>query len=277
MKEKLLGFAIYLIATGVGVASFLYPFFSPALRAHATLNNARAGETPLMYTLLLGICLVVLLFEVQSQSVDTKLIALLGILVAINSALRFIEVAIPAPGGFSPIFFLIILVGYTYGARLGFLMGALTLFTSAIITGGVGPWLPSQMFVAGWVGMSAPLMRAVVRLLKAEQKPAEAIALALFGAAWGVLYGAMMNLWSWPYMAGSPDQYWSAGSGWAATWQRYGVYYLATSLVWDLSCALGNFLLILMAGPATLRALRRFKQRFSFSYHPRQTIPQGRL
>ena len=37
-------------------------------------------------------------------------------------------------------------------------MGALTLFTSAIITGGVGPWLPGQMFVAGWVGMSVRLL-----------------------------------------------------------------------------------------------------------------------
>jgi energy-coupling factor transport system substrate-specific component len=32
----------------------------------------------------------------------------LGVLVALNAVLRFIEVAIPGPGGFTPIFFLIL-------------------------------------------------------------------------------------------------------------------------------------------------------------------------
>jgi energy-coupling factor transport system substrate-specific component len=275
MTNKLLSFTIYLTASGLGIASFLYPFFSPVLEQQVSLTRVRSGEAPLMYTLLLGLCVLVLLFEVQSQSVDAKLIALLGMLVAINSVLRFIEVAIPGPGGFSPIFFLIILVGYVYGARLGFVMGALTLFTSAIITGGVGPWLPGQMFVAGWVGMSAPVMRWPVHVFQAKDKFVEVILLAVFGTFWGFLYGAVMNLWSWPYMVGSADQYWASGIGLVATLHRYGLYYLVTSLVWDTSCALGNLLLILTAGSATLRALRRFQQRFSFSYRPPVTSPGG--
>ncbi len=266
MTNKLLSLAIYLITTGLGIAAFLYPFFAPGLQAQGALNTGRASEAPLMYTLLLGLCVLVLLFEVQSQSVDTKLIALLGILVAINSVLRFIEVAIPAPGGFSPIFFLIILVGYVFGARIGFLMGALTLLTSAIVTGGVGPWLPGQMFVAGWVGMSAPIMRAPIRLLKT--KPAEVILLAVFGALWGFFYGVLINLWSWPFMAGPANQFWSPGVGLAAALQRYGLYYLVTSLIWDAGRAIGNLFLIGLAGAATLRVLRRFQQRFSFSYTP---------
>jgi energy-coupling factor transport system substrate-specific component len=271
MINKLLSIALYMIATGVGMASFLYPFFTTSLEQQQPLSQVRAGETPLMYSLLLGICVLVLLFEVQSQAVDTKLIAMLGMLVAINSVLRFIEVAIPGPGGFSPIFFLIILVGYVYGARLGFVMGALTLFASAIITGGVGPWLPSQMFTAGWVGMSAPVVRWPVRVLGAKGRLPEVILLALFGAGWGFLYGAVMNLWSWPFIAGPADQNWAAGIGLVEALQRYGLYYLVTSLIWDASRAFGNFFLIMVAGSATLRALRRFEQRFSFSYQPSET------
>lgn len=268
MTNKIFSFVIYLTATGVGIFSFAYPFFSPGFESQASLSNIRADQAPLMYTLLLGICVLVLLFETQSQSIDTKLIALLGILVAINSLLRFIEVAIPGPGGFSPIFFLIILVGYVFGARIGFLMGALTLFTSAIVTGGVGPWLLSQMFVAGWVGMSAPLVHWCVHLRKNSGSQFEVVILAVIGALWGFLYGAIMNLWSWPYMAGPVNQYWSVGTGVIDTLQRYGLFYLMTSLVWDASAALGNVVLISFAGQATLRTLRRFKQRFSFSCEP---------
>ena len=274
MTNRLLSLTIYLIATGLGIVTFLYPFFLPVLKEQGSLNTARSGESPLIYTLLLGLCVLVLLFEVQSQAVDAKLIALLGMLIAINSVLRFIEVAIPGPGGFSPIFFLIILVGYCFGARLGFVMGALTLFTSAIITGGVGPWLPGQMFVAGWVGMSARLLAWPARRLNFQGKPVEVAVLAVFGAGWGFLYGAIMNLWSWPYMTGAADRYWAAGIGLAETLRRYGLYYLLTSLVFDLSMALGNLALILIAGSATLRALRRFQARFTFSYQPPLTSPE---
>ena len=107
----------------MGVILFIYPFLFPAITQKSTFGQARLTEMPLLLTLLLALCLVVLLYEVQGQAVDTKLLALLGILVAINSALRFMEIAIPGPAGFSPIFFLIILTGYVFGGRFGFLLG----------------------------------------------------------------------------------------------------------------------------------------------------------
>src|SRR5512136_1859611 len=170
MKSRLFSLAIYLTATISGIMVLLYPFFLPAVQQQEGFGAMRTGEMPLMMTFLLGLCLVALLFEAQGPMVNTKLVALLGILVAINSALRFIETAIPGPGGFTPIFFLIILVGYVFGGRVGFLMGALTLLVSALVTGGVGPWLPAQMFTAGWVGMSTPLLRPIVEALRPRDK-----------------------------------------------------------------------------------------------------------
>lgn len=273
MKFRIFSPVIYLVATISGVLVLLYPFFLPAHFQQSGFGAAWPSQMPVMMTFLLGLCLLVLLFESQGPAVNTKLIALLGILVAINSALRFVETAIPGPGGFSPIFFLIVLVGYVFGGRVGFLMGALTMLVSALVTGGVGAWLPAQMFTAGWVGMSAPLLRPIIKALARVRLPdrrknltVEVVSLAAFGLVWGFLYGTIMNLWQWPYIAGPESQSFAAGLGFQATIQHYLAYYLLTSLFWDAIAATGNVVLILAFGSPALRALRRFKQRFEFSY-----------
>jgi energy-coupling factor transport system substrate-specific component len=275
MKSRLFSLAIYLTATISGMLVLLYPFFLPANAQQSGFGVMRTGEMPLMMTFLLGLCLVALLFEAQGQMVNTKLIALLGILVAINSALRFIETAIPGPGGFTPIFFLIILVGYVFGGRVGFLMGALTMLVSALVTGGVGPWLPAQMFTAGWVGMSAIALRPIVSALPSRKKQTkgstnrmEIYLLAGFGLVWGFLYGGIMNLWQWPFIAGPQTQSFAAGMGFIQTLRHYLAFYLVTSFVWDAVAATGNVLLLLALGAPALRALRRFRQRFEFTYTP---------
>ena len=50
--------------------------------------------------------------------------------------------------------------------------------------------------------------------------------------------------------------------------RSYALYYLVTSLAWDLGRSFGNLLLIVALGSPTLRALRRFQQRFGFHYQP---------
>jgi energy-coupling factor transport system substrate-specific component len=161
---------------------------------------------------------------------------------------------------------LIVLGGYVFGARVGFLLGVLTFLVSGLITGGVGPWLPYQMFTAGWVGMSAPLCRPFVRVLRWQDKWGEVLTLALWGALWGLLYGVIMNLWFWPFITGSADQYWTPGLGVVNTVQRYALFYVTTSLVWDTMRAAGNGLMLLAFGGAILRVLRRFHARFVYTY-----------
>lgn len=289
----------YGLTSLVGVVAFLYPFWLPQVAQEGAGDLAHAGDSALMVTVLVGICFVVLLLEVQREAVGAKSIALLGVLVAINATLRFAEVAVPGPGGFSPIFPLIILGGYVFGGGFGFLLGALTLLVSALITGGVGPWLPYQMFTAGWIGLSAPLCRPVVRLvggfaapqadrtsrmtddavsagddlrpgLRAAPRGArrELWVLALFAGYWGLLFGAIMNLWFWPFAVGPAQMHWLPGVGFWETLQRYLVFYVVTSLAWDLARAVGNFVLIIVVGAAILRVLRRFQMRFAFAYRP---------
>ncbi len=105
-----------------------------------------------MFVALLPLLLAIVLGELAEGSLDAKGVALLGVLAACGAALR-----IPEPGvaGFEPVFFLLIPAGRVLGRGFGFVLGALTLFASALITGGVGPWLPFQMFGAAWMGFGA--------------------------------------------------------------------------------------------------------------------------
>jgi len=203
---------------------------------------------------------------------SAKLVALLGVLLAINSVLRLAETALPGPGGFTPIFMLIILAGYVFGPRFGFLMGALSMLVSALVTAGIGPWLAHQMFTAGWMGLSAGWLGLAVPARRASSagpaflRPsrAEVARLIAFGTAWGFGYGAIMNLWFWPFQSGGVEQSWQAGLSAGQAFQRYAVFYAATSLIWDTLAAIGNAMLLWLFGAPTLKALRRFKSRFLF-------------
>lgn len=260
---------IYVLCLLLGIVALLYPFLQATAPTTPNMGQARAADAPLLMAVLVGLIFLVMLAEVQEQAVSAKTMALLGVLVAINSVLRFIEVAIPGPGGFTPIWVLIVLAGYVYGARFGFLMGALTLAVSAVITGGVGPWLPAQMFTAGWMGLSAPLARPLVRAVGGQAgSRREVWALAAFAGLWGLIYGVIINLWFWPFMMGPPDQYYQAGLGLAEVVRRYATFYVLTSLVWDSMAVVGNVALTLAFAASILSALRRFQQRFNFEYRP---------
>lgn len=254
--SKTLSALIYLTSAVIGVAAFAYPFILASL---PEASEAGAQAAPVLTTALLVLCLLALLIEVQGEVVSAKMVSTLGMLVALASVLRFVETVIPGPGGFSPIFVPILLAGYVFGARFGFLMGAMTLLVSALLTGGVGPWLPYQMFVSAWAGFSAGW-------LPHPQNPRLELALLIaFGLGWGLLYGALTNLYFWPFFIGEAGMRYQPGSGPALALRHYAAFYVASSLLWDLVRAGGTGLLILVAGQPSVRALSRFRDRFQFT------------
>jgi len=231
--------------TLVGLAFFLVPFWAPVL------SSTEGRLSLLLFSAAVAMILLAILSEAQ-HALTPQTVAMLGALVGLNTALRMVDNLLPIPGGFSPVFLLILLVGHVFGARLGFLMGALTLLVSDPVSpGGIGPWTPYQMLAAGWAGMTAALLprRSPVWLL------------AVVGAIWGWAYGALTNLYFWPYALGAPDISWSPGLPAAEILARYGRYYLVTSLAWDTMRAAGNFVLLLMLGRPLVRVLQRFQRR----------------
>lgn len=250
--------AIYVLSGAIGVLAFVYPFFTSA-QPGGSPGLAHGQDAPLIAMALVGLSLIALLMELQGEALGAKTTALLGVLVAITSVLRFVEVAIPMPGGFSPIFAPIILTGYVFGGRFGFLMGVFTMLVSGLITGGVGPWLPYQMFTAGWAGMTAGWLKKI----NLQQK-LEIGVLSVFGFIWGLLYGVIINVYFWPFAVGAAEQTWSPEIGLSKTLARYAAFYVVTSLGWDLMRAVGNTALILLLGAPIVRALDRFRRRFHF-------------
>jgi energy-coupling factor transport system substrate-specific component len=189
---------------------------------------------------------------------NAKLIAVLGILTAANAVLR----GVPGPAGFTLVFLLPILCGYAFGPTFGFLLGVFSLAVSAFLGFGVGPWLPYQMFSAGWVGL---LSGWLPRLH--EHPRAEVLMVASWGLVVGLVFGALMNIWFWPYVfsAGQSEMYWQPGLTFGETLRRYALFYAITSVWWDLLRSVGNFVLLLLLAAPVLRLLRRFQQRFFFT------------
>lgn len=257
--DALLGGLLLGLATLTGWVALLLPFIVPFAQTDESAAPAlRAGQTPLLTIVLVTLCLAILLVEFQGRQTNAKIVAALGVMVAGTAALRFIEVGIPGPGGFSPVFLPIIIGGYVFGPRFGFLLGTMGILVSALITGGVGPWLPYQALAAGWVGLGAGWLPHLDR-------PAWQLALLIgYGLLWGFLYGLILNLTTWPFLAGDPAQTWQQGEGVGAALRSYGVYYLATSAVWDAARAAGNVALLAALGVPLVRALGRFRDRLTF-------------
>jgi len=105
-------------------------------------------------------------------------------------------------------------------------------------------------------GGAGLLGRVTVRL----DRRVEVGVLALYGWVWGFLYGAIMNLWFWPFERGGALD-WRPGMDFTGTLHRYWSFYVATSLAWDAASALTNAALILVTGFVVLRSLRRFAHR----------------
>jgi energy-coupling factor transport system substrate-specific component len=242
----------------IGVVAFLYPF-ALAEAPSVAEGSAHEAEAPLIFALLVLCSMAVILVQVAGGQLNSRSIAALGALAALAAALR--TISLPAGGTF--FFFLVILGGYVHGVRFGFLLGSLSMFLSAIVTGGIGPWLPFQMYAAGWTGMGAGLLGHAAPAI-ARNRWLEVGALAAYGAASGLLFGAVMDLWFWPYIvAGEGDLTYRAGAGLAETARRFWSFYVFTSLGWDITRAVINAALILAFGRPLLRALKRYRLRLA--------------
>jgi energy-coupling factor transport system substrate-specific component len=249
-------------ASVVGVIGFGWPLLDSRL-AGASASSAHASDAPWLFIGLLGLLLAVVLAEVSEGGIDAKTVAVLGVLAGCGAALR------PLSGGatgFSFVFFLLIPAGRVLGRNFGFVLGAVTLLASALLTGQVGPWLPFEMLGCAWTGFGAGC-------LPAARGRAELAILAAYGAVSGLLYGLLLNLSFWPFARYLPPQTAFVAGGSIGTnvvhWIRFD---LTTSLGFDIPRAVGNAVLVLALGGPVLAALRRVARRAAFDA-PVELVP----
>nr|WP_245856713.1 ECF transporter S component [Actinoalloteichus hoggarensis] len=255
--------AVLTLASAAGLAMFLWPLFASA----PADPTARTADAPLIFVVLLPLLLAIVLAEMSDSGMDAKALALLGVLSAVNAGLRPLGAG---TAGIETVFFLLVLAGRVFGPGFGFLLGSTSLFASALLTAGVGPWLPFQMLSSSLLGLGAGLLPARPR------GRIEIAMLACYGVLAAYVFGFLMNLWSWPLLAGTDTQLsFVPGDPITENLRRFVLFTLTTStLGWDTGRAITNVVAILLVGPAVLAVLRRAARRAAF--HAPSATPSER-
>jgi energy-coupling factor transport system substrate-specific component len=237
------------LASFLGLVAFFWPFVVDPNRIGAT------DTAPILFGLLLLLVLAVLVAQIAEGGIDAKALAMLGVLSAVNAALRPLGAG---TAGIETVFFLLVLAGRVLGPGFGFTLGTTSLFASALITGGVGPWMPYQMFGCAFVGLGAGLLpRCSGRV--------ELALLGGYGAVSAFAFGFLLNLSFWPFsLDANTGISYRPGASIGTNVHHYLLFDATTSLGWDTGRAITTTTCIVVLGPAVLAALRRAARRASF-------------
>ncbi|MGN6723862.1 MAG: ECF transporter S component [Marmoricola sp.] len=244
--------AVLTVATIAGLVMYLWPLL---VKVH--VNDT--VSPPLIFLAMLPLVILVVLAELSEGGMDARTLAILGVLTAINAIMRGISAG---TAGVELVFFLMVLGGRVFGAGFGFVFGCTTLFASALLTGGVGPWLPFQMMASAWLGMGAGLLPRKVRGRR------EIAMLVVYGILASYAYGLVTNMMGWPFLLGISVPGHPSGLSFVPgdpIWdnlRRFGIYTFVTSTTSvDTMRAICTTLGLVILGPAVLTTLRRAAKR----------------
>ena len=173
----------------------------------------------------------------------SQIVALVAALAAISVAGRIAFSPIP---NVVPSTDITLIAGYTLGGAPGFAVGALTGLVSNFWLG-QGPWTPWQM--AGW-GLTGVLGAG---LAVASGRRMGRLGLAAVCGLAGFAYGALLDFSV------------MFGFGGEQSLDRY-LAISARGLPFNVAHAAGNAALALVAGPAMVRMLTRYRRRFEFAW-----------
>ncbi len=155
--------------------------------------------------------------------------------------------------------FALILASRAMGPTFGFLLGAMSLSLSALLTGGIGPWLSYQVFAAALIGFGVIVIPQKIR------GRVEIALLALYGIVASGLFGILMDLQFWPWTLGRGTQLsYIPGAPISENLSNFISYHFLSALAWDVPRAILTATLIIATGTPFLKALRRARQKAAF-------------
>lgn len=191
---------------------------------------------------LAALAVIALVMVGVEHGAGPRRVATVATLGAAAGAGRVLFAAIPSV---QPVTLLCLLAGATMGLRAGLAVGPIAVLVSNGFLGH-GPWTPAQMALWALVGASGALLGAQARRRSV---------LAVAGAAWGIVFGLAMNLWS---LAVFGPEVSTAALALVS----------ARSIPFDIAHALGNVLLAVAVGPALYRLLARYAARTRIEVEP---------
>ncbi len=201
--------------------------------------------------LILGLVLVAGFVWYERSRPPSQVVALVAALAALAIVGRIAFAAFP---NVKPTTDIVIFAGYALGGAPGFAVGALAALVSNFWFG-QGPWTPWQM--AGW-GLCGVLGAA----LALGFRNAGRLTLAAACGFAGILYGALLNF--------SLMATYGGDLSWKYFWVLEG-----RAIPFEVAHVVGNVVLALVAGPAMVRMLVRFKERFEWRRGPAPAAPGG--
>lgn len=210
--------------------------------------------------LLLLICtFICLLIWFERSRTDEKVIAVIATLGTLAAIARVPFALIP---NVQPTTFLVMISGYVFGGRVGFLVGCLAAVLSNVFLG-QGPWTLWQMLSWGLVGASGGLLaygmeknREKEPLLQAGWKN---LVFVVVCTLWGFLFDWIMNLWIF------------VGYGEFMNWKSFVTLY-AAGIFFDLFHALGNCLFALIFARTFARILSRYHRKLVVTQLPAKEV-----
>ncbi len=194
----------------------------------------------LLASVILLASLVIFFAGFERSAVSSREVGVIAVMAALAAVLRVPFAPLP---GVQPTTFLVIIAGYVFGSRSGFMVGAVAALVSNFFLG-QGPWTPFQMLFWGLAGASAGLLGQL--LPKAGNT-----AMLSFSIAWGYLFGWLMNLYFVVFFI--------KPLAWRAVLLAY-----AASFPMDTLHALGNACFYLLLGPQLIKVLRRFQEKMTY-------------
>jgi len=241
---KIVNSLILPITTLAALAIFSWPLYA------VNESQSESGLAQTVFIILTPILITMVLSTFTSNGVDSRQLALLGVLIAINAVIRMLGAGF---GGIETSFFLIVISGFVFRPKFGFAVGSLSMLVSGLLTGGVGPWLPFQMMAAGLVGAGAGL------LPRMKNRWVETTSLIAYGLVASYIYGILMTLWNWPFLAGlGTSLSYEPGGGFETNVVNFIQYQLLSGgLAWDTGRAITTSVLLVLTAPALLAALDR--------------------
>ncbi len=192
-------------------------------------------------SIIIVLSLLAFYFGFENSAVSTREMGVIAVLATIAALGRVPFAIIP---GVQPTTFIVLVSGFVFGPRAGFMVGATAALVSNLFLG-QGPWTPIQMLAWGLAGVSAGLLGRFAPYIGRA-------GMCIFSLVWGYAFGWLMNLWFWTCFV-QP-----------LTWTSFLAAY-AASFPFDTLHALGNMAFYVIFGPQVIKVLQRFQRKMVFT------------